>query len=194
MRTRGGGRNGFCTDVVADVADRFVVSAGGIPRASDARGWAGGVHPARGRRRRGGAGDVRGRCRRRAGGIVVPQAGPPVADLTGPVGLGHRRPRRSRPSRPPGRAAPARGHRGAADPGVPAACDPAGSVPAAVGDAPDRGPGRRPVRGLHQDPPRPRRRRDGDDPAATQHDRGSVPPRHVRPWQPTRAENESSRV
>ncbi len=56
-------------------------------------------------------------------------------------------------------ALPAPGtERGAARAGRAAAGPPARPVPPAVGGLPDRGPGRRPVRGGHQDPPRHGRR------------------------------------
>ena len=80
------------------------------------------------------------------GRAAVPEAAPPLDHLPRPVGLGDRPDVRPRAPRPPQRPAPARADPRAAGAVLAAALDAARPAPPAVGDAPDRGSRRRPVR------------------------------------------------
>ena len=92
------------------------------------------------------------------GRAAVPEAGAPVDHVARAVGLGGRRAVRPRAPRPQERAAAAGAGARAARAVLAAALVAARPAPSAVGDAPDRGPQRRPVRDLLQVAPRTGRR------------------------------------
>ncbi len=93
-----------------------------------------------------------------AAGAAVPAEGPRRARPPRAAGVGRRPGLRPGLPRAALGVARARHRGGAARAGRAAAGPPARPVPPAVGGLPDRGAGRRPVRGGHQDPPRDGRR------------------------------------
>ena len=135
------------------------VPARGEPQHADARRRPPALREARGRRARLRPRDVRADARRRGDRAAVPQAPLPLAAHRRPAGVEGRRAVRHRAPRPAQRAAQARPDPRAARPLLPAAQHPAGLGAAAVGGPRHRGPARRPGRDVHQDPPRPGRRR-----------------------------------
>ena len=132
------------------------------PQHADARRRAPALREARGRGSQLRPRDVRADARRRADRPALPQAPAPLRAHGRPAGVAARRAVRHRAPRPPQRAAQAR-----PDPRAPRALLAAAQHPprlgaTAVGGHRHRGPARRPRRDVHQDPPRPRRRRLGD--------------------------------
>ena len=151
----------------------------GEPEPADARRRAPAVPQARGGGTQLRQGPLRGDADPRGGGAAVPQAAAPLGDHGRPVVLDRGRPVRPRVPLPAQRAAEARPDPRAARAVRPAAQHPAGPRAAAVGGAPHRGAPRRPGRDVHQDAPRPRRRRLLDAAAAARAVQG---PRRASAW------------
>ena len=103
----------------------------------------------------------------------------PLAQDRRPAGLGARRAVRHRAPRPAQRAAQARPGPRAARALLPPAQHPARLGAPALGGARHRGPARRPGRDVHQDPPRPGRRRLRDAAAAERAQHRPRPARHA---------------
>ena len=164
-----------------DRPDRRRVPDGREPPDAHARGWAAAVQEAGGR-----GPELRHRAlpadaRRREDRAAVPQAPPAVAQGGRAAGLGRGRAVRHRVPRAAQRAAQAGPGPRAAGPLLAAARPAPGAGAAALGGARHRGPARRPGRDVHQDPPRPRRRRLGDAAAAERALHRPRPARHARP-------------
>ena len=164
-----------------DRPDRRRVPHGREPPDAHARGRAAAVQEAGGR-----GSQLRHRAlppdaRRREDRAAVPQAPQAVAQGGRAAGLGRGRAVRHRAPRAAQRAAQARPGPRAAGPVLAAARHPAGPRASALGGPRHRGPARRPGGDVHQDPPRPRRRRLGDAAAAERAVHRPRAARHARP-------------
>ena len=172
-------REGVKTRGLTDRPDGGRVPARREPQHADARRRAAAVQEAGGRRPQLRARDVRADARRRRDRAAVPQAPLPLGQDGRPAGLAARRAVRHRAPRPAQRAAQARPGPRAARAVLAAAQHPARVGAPAVGGARHRGPARRPGRDVHQDPPRPGRRRLRDAAAAERPHHRPRPARHA---------------
>ena len=159
------GRDGGATSGGPDRPDRDRLPPRREPQHADARRWPPALREARRCRSRLRPRDVRADARRRADGAALPEAPAPLDAHGGPAGVGARRAVRHRAPRPAQRAAQAGPGARAARALLALAQHPPGVGATAVGGTRDRGAPRRARGDVHQDPPRPRRRRLGDAPA-----------------------------
>ena len=152
----------------ADLTRGCSLAAARVAGDADARWGAARVHPAARRARRLSATAARADALvTNVAAAVEPETRRGAADRRAPATAADGA--RHRPGLPRTSlgAAASRRPAGARSAGLAPARQPAGPAPAAVGDAPDRGPGSRSLRHLPEDPSHPdrRRQRDADDPA-----------------------------